>query len=335
MESVSASEPIAPALDLLDQRLVQALEVDGRAPFARLASVLGVSDQTVIRRYRRLRGDGLLRVVGLPVGPRVGLLESWLRVQCTPDAAVAVADALARRPDIAWVTLNSGGTEVNCVTRARSREDRDTLLLQKLPRTQRVTAVSAHSVLRVFSGGPDHRGTHLLTAEQIAALAPVVHPTTDRVPLDAADRALFAALTQDGRASYAELARATGLSESTVRRRAEQLRDCGALYYDVEIDNTLLGYQSAAVLWATVAPADLAAVGAALAEHPEVAYAAAVTGPASLVAVLVCSDNEALYEYLTGRLGALPAIQRVELTQVIRQVKRAGMRLEGHRLVEP
>lgn len=92
-------------LDDLDRAIVQALMVDGRAAFSRIAEVLGVSDQTVIRRYRRLRTAGVLRVLGLPVGHRVGLYESWLRIQCTPDAAVAVADALARRPDIAWVTL--------------------------------------------------------------------------------------------------------------------------------------------------------------------------------------------------------------------------------------
>lgn len=325
-------------LDELDHQLVQALLIDGRAAFSRIAAVLGVSDQTVIRRYRRLRTAGLLRVVGLPVGHRVGLLESWLRVQCTPDAAVAVADALARRPDISWVTLNSGGTEVNCVTRARSREDRDLLLLHKLPRTQRVTAVTAHTVLRVFIGGPARwLGVNRLTEQQVADLEHPAHSAGGggQVQLDETDLALFAALARDGRTGYPELARATGLSESTARRRLEHLHELGALFFDVEIDPALLGYPTQATLWATVAPAGLAAAGAALAAHPGVPFAAAVTGSANLVAVVLCRDTDELYEFLTARLGSLPAIQQVELTPVIRTVKRAGLLTDGHRLVDP
>src|SRR3954467_13360551 len=98
----SAADPTVQPFDRLDRQLVDALMVDGRAPFSRLAEVLGVSDQTVTRRYRRLRGEGLLRVIGLPIGMRVGLYQSQVRVQCVPGAAGAIADALARRPDIAW-----------------------------------------------------------------------------------------------------------------------------------------------------------------------------------------------------------------------------------------
>ena len=42
-------------LDALDLKLLHALQIDGRAPFSRIAEVLGVSDQTVARRFRRLR----------------------------------------------------------------------------------------------------------------------------------------------------------------------------------------------------------------------------------------------------------------------------------------
>lgn len=330
-------------MDPLDRSLVQALTIDGRASFSRLAEVLEVSDQTVVRRYRRLRTTGLVRVVGLPLGSRVGLFESWLRVQCAPDAALPVAEALARRPDIAWVTLNSGGTEVHCMTRARTRKDRDVLLLEKLPRTRRVTGISAHTILRKFFGGPDSwAGLDVLRPDQIAALArPPAAPGPERdlpdVPyvLDAAELALLAVLGRDGRAGYPELARATGLSESTARRRLERLRDAGAVFFDVEFVPVLFGYEAEATLVLTVPPARLAQVGAALAGHREVAFAAAVTGAASLMAVVVCRDTDALYTYLTERIGAVDGVGHVEVIPALRSVKRAGMLVEDGRLVDP
>lgn len=324
-------------LDAFDRSLIQALTIDGRAPFSRLAEVLEVSDQTVVRRYRRLRTTGLIRVVGLPLGSRVGLFESWLRIQCAPDAALPVAEALARRPDIAWVNLNAGGTEIHCMTRARTRRDRDTLLLEKLPSTRRVTGISAHTILRKFFGGPDAwAGMDLLRPGQIAALErPAVEPGPQRYALDEPELALLAVLGRDGRAGYPELARAAGLSESTTRRRLERLRELGAIFFDVEFTPSLLGYEAEATLVLTVPPARLAQVGTALAGHREVAFAAAMTGAASLMAVVVCRDTDELYTYLTERIGAVEGVGQVEVIPVLRSVKRAGMLVEDGRLVDP
>ncbi len=52
-------------IDDLDRALVHALQIDGRAPFRRVAAVLGVADQTIARRYARLRRAGLLQMVGV------------------------------------------------------------------------------------------------------------------------------------------------------------------------------------------------------------------------------------------------------------------------------
>ncbi|MFI1454908.1 Lrp/AsnC family transcriptional regulator [Streptomyces roseus] len=333
--------PVQP--DELDRGLMEALMIDGRAAFSKIAEVLEVSDQTVVRRYRRLRTSGLLRVIGLPLGNRVGLFESWLRVQCAPDAALSVAGALARRPDISWVKLGSGGTEINCLTKARTRQDRDGLLLDKLPRTRRVTGVSAHTILRVYYGGPSGWcGLDVLRPDQVEALGqatarpPVVHgQEQERYALDEAEQAMLAVLAQDGRAGYPELARASGLSESTARRRLDRLRELRALYFDLELVPSALGFDAEATLLLTAAPARLAEAGAALAGHPEVPFAAAVTGTANLMAAVVCRDTDALYTYLTERIGAVPGIRHVEVIPTLRNIKRAGMLVEGGRLVDP
>ncbi|MFF7547168.1 AsnC family protein [Streptomyces canus] len=54
----------SPSPDALDPKLPHALQVDGRAPFSRIAEILGVSDQTVVRRFRKLRNTAGLRIVG-------------------------------------------------------------------------------------------------------------------------------------------------------------------------------------------------------------------------------------------------------------------------------
>ncbi len=160
-------------LDQPDRQLIRALQLDPRAPFSRIAEILGVSEQTVARRYRKLRGDGYLRVMGL-VSPRgVGVTEWLVRIGCRPGGARRLADALARREDVSWVTLSSGGSEIVCAVRPLSQRQSDELLLQRLPATSQVLSVATHAVLHRFAGREADWAGYVdeLTDEQVTQLA--------------------------------------------------------------------------------------------------------------------------------------------------------------------
>ena len=318
-------------VDDLDRQLAQCLGVDGRASFSAIAEVLGVSDQTVARRYRRLRSAGVLRVVGLRY-PKSGYASWFLRLRCVPGSGETIAAALARRHDTAWVQLLSGDTEVLCSLRGDGSEGSESLLA-RLPRSGRIVEVTAYSRLHVFTGGPDALGfIDVLPPERVAPLrdpvrGPGYHsPAGPQEQAEASDldTALLSALEVDGRTPYADLAAATGWSETSVRRRMDQLRELGLVYFDLELDMPTFGFRSSAWLWMSVPPSHLADVGAALAKYPEVAYATATTGPANLAACVVCRDEASLYEFLTARVGALPGVERVETSPVIRTVKQAS-----------
>jgi DNA-binding Lrp family transcriptional regulator len=308
-------------VDELDMQLAQCLGVDGRASFASIAEILGVSDQTVARRYRRLRSTGLLRVVGLRAKNKTGQQGWFLRMRCVPGSGEAIAAALARRPDTAWIQLLSGDTEVLCTLRGDGRYDGDSLLA-KLPRSARIVEVTAYSLLHIYAGGPGALGfIAVLPRHRIEPLRPPARG--GQVELGDLDVALFQALAMDGRTPYADLATATGWSESSVRRRMDQLREAGVLYFDIEMDVAAFGLRSTTWLWMSVAPAQLAAAGEALSKFSEVAYAAATTGPANLAVCAVCRDESEFYEFLTAKAGSLPGVERVETAPVIRTFKQA------------
>jgi DNA-binding Lrp family transcriptional regulator len=314
--------------DLLDTQLLHALQLDGRAPFSTIAEVLGVSDQTIARRYSRLHDARRLRVRGLSDAQRLRDTRWIVRVQCTPNAAAAAADALARRPDTSWISLTSGGTEIVCVVRTASGEQDNRLLLQTLPRNRFVVAMTAHCVLHTFFGDPAGLINKLgsLSKAQVARLRrPPVIDADGPVSLSAVDRKLLALLEHDGRATFAELAAATDASQTTVRRRIAELRANGTLYFDVDFDQALLDLHVRAMVWLSVAPSRLAAVGEALSGHPETAYVAATTGASNLYASVVCADTAALYTYLTTRIARLTGIERIETVPIVRSVKRSGL----------
>ncbi|HEY7430126.1 MAG TPA: AsnC family transcriptional regulator [Streptosporangiaceae bacterium] len=334
----------AVSIDQLDRQIIHALIVDGRAPFSRIAAVVGVSEQTVARRYRRMHAAGIVRVAGLPDSQRFGQSDWVVRLQCVPDAAAGVASALARRADTTWVSLMSGGTEISCVVKPAGSHSRHDLLLRQLPGSRRIVSISAQSILHVFRGGASHwpGASKALTPEQEAMLAtapgvpgPPAAAPYPRSELGPEDRILLAELARDGRASYAEIASAVHWHESTVRRRVEELRAAGILYLDVDIDASAFGINTHAGLYLSVAPARLADAGGAIAQHPEVPFVAATSGKSNLIATVLCRDDYDLYRYLTERIAGLDGVTALEAALIIRTAKRAAAVLEPERSSEP
>lgn len=316
------------SLDLADRQIIHALTAVPRASFRTIADVVGISDQTAARRYRRLRESAGLRVLGMVRGDRAGWMDWLVRLQTTPGSADAIADALARRPDTRWVRLFSGGTEIVCVLQARTAEQRNTLFLRGLPGSRRVVQISAHANLHTFSPVVWAGMANALSPAQLAKLgAPALSPpdaVSSQATLQAGDDLLLAELAQDGRASNAALAAATHWHESTVRRRIAELCEAGLLYFDVDMDDSLLGIGVSVMLWLSVEPARLDETGRTLAGHAQIPFVAALTGPSNLVASAVFTDTQRLYEYLTGPLARLPGVRSVETAPSIGTLKRAG-----------
>ena len=320
-----------------------------------LAAALGVSDQTIARRYRRLVEAADLRVTGLIHGPRAGWVDWIVRLQVAPGSAQRIADSLAQRPDTRWVRLYSGGTEIVCTLQARTPEQRNALFLRGLPGSRHVTGITAQSILHVFSPVAYVTHTRSLSPDQLAALTeatpeqqlerhetPAISPDQAWIPspdtetqLRPEDDPLLAELTRDGRTPVADLAAATHWHESTVRRRIEELRKAGLLYFDVDVDESVLGISANVMLWLKIDPASLEPAGRALAAHPEIPFAGATTGTTNLAASALFRDTRDLYAYLTTRLADLPGLQSVESAPIIGTVKRTARNSNSSSRTDP
>ncbi|MEV6392620.1 Lrp/AsnC family transcriptional regulator [Nocardia xishanensis] len=309
------------AFDAVDLGLLHALQVDGRAPFSRIARVLSVSDRTVARRFARLAATGAVRVTGVTDSGRIGGAEWVVRLRVRPHRADELAHALAARPDTAWVTVLSSGAEIVCVFRTAAAESAP---LSALARHSDILGVDAQRMVRHLTRRRWSGRTSALDDDQVAALRPAQPVASAPVALGDLDRRMLPRLAADGRIGYPNLAGALGWSESAVRRRLDELRRARVLGFDVEVDAALLGYSFQCVLWLTVAPHHLATVGAALIESPEIAFAGAITGPHNIIAVAVCRDADAVFDYVVDRVGALPGVTRLDTAAVARYAKRAA-----------
>jgi DNA-binding Lrp family transcriptional regulator len=133
-----------------------------------------------------------------------------------------------------------------------------------------------------------------------------------------------------------------GLPAGVIVDRSRQRRlligaDLGraVLYLDLDLATPLLGFPLTAYLWLRVEPASLVAAGTELAGHEEVPFVAAVSGPANLVAMVICRDTEALYQYVATRISAIAGVRELEVSPTLRRIKQAGSRMNGLRLIPP
>ena len=314
-----------------DIRIIRALLIDPRVPFATVATALGLSEPTVSRRYSRMRRMRVLRVTGIVDPGTLGQSQWLVRLRCRPGSGAAIAESLAHREDVSWVALTAAGAEVTCAVRSRTQAQRDDLLGHKLPRAAAVLDLETSVLLHKFLGGRARYWAALdgtLTPQQEAQLGSTGNPFTEApivvTPPQEHHEKLLSALASDGRASLVDLASAAGLTPGRASRRLQVLIASHVVHIHVELAPIALGYRARANLWLRVHPAEVKSVGRALATMPEVGFCAATSGRNNLHAEIHCHDLDELFEFTSDRVGTLPGVQSAEVSLIHRHIKQAG-----------
>lgn len=139
--------------------------------------------------------------------------------------------------------------------------------------------------------------------------------------LDAMDNKILNMLQLNGRASYREIARELGVSEGTVRSRANRLQREGILTIAAIADPFKLGYSVMVFILIKVQVGKRQSVIDELTPWEEITYISSCTGRADLYVQLVCRDHDHLWQILTDRLPAVDGITDAETFQEIKMHK--------------
>jgi len=139
----------------------------------------------------------------------------------------------------------------------------------------------------------------------------------------ATDRAFIRLLQQNARMSYAELSRAAGIPESTVRRRMDRLQQRGVIEFSMLADPARLGYDLRALIGLKIELRRLDEIAATLNALDEVTFAGFVTGNFDIIIQIVVRSQEALVEFLTVTLAKVDGVKSTETFVMPYEIKRA------------
>ena len=322
------------AVDELDLALVNALQLRPRAPWSLLGQTLGISPVTAARRWRRLSEAGIAWVTayGLPHPEDRGCV-AYLDLDCAPDRLRQIADDLAEDPHVMSIEHQSQGCDLAVTAAFTDLAMVSRYTTERLGRLPGVHAVRAHLSTCFYAEGIRWRLDSLDPAQRVELYDE--HPPGNgpaprvRAEVREEDRELLIRLGVDGRLDQAELAAATGLSPSTLRRRLDRMAATDTIRFRCEIAARDAGRPVLATFRAHL-PADrLDEVGPQLARLPEIRLCVSVTGTHNLI-LSVWQRSLADVQRLEAALARrFPDLRVAERRVSLRTVKRMGRILDA------
>lgn len=142
--------------------------------------------------------------------------------------------------------------------------------------------------------------------------------------MDKIDKKILAELQQNGRLSLTELAEKIGLSLSPCHRRVRALEESGVIRgYRAQLEPALIGLQFATIVLVTLRDGDKASVSAfeeAVIEIPQIVQAQRLFGDPDYMLHVVTKDLLSFQKLYDERLSAMPNVQRLISTMVMKNV---------------
>lgn len=300
--------PDLPPLDEADRRLIELLCEDGRMSGRDIAQRSGLSEANVSRRLARLVDEGSVRIVAMVPADLLGLhMRTILLLRCKGDPA-ASAERLAKFQHVHWCGSTFGEFDIVMYAVLRDAQHLIDFVDQVFAGDPNLESLVMCPVLDYYAPKNHHEVTEGLTEARHRGRRG--KPLSES--LDTIDRLLIHALQANGRASFAELAEASGISATSAADRFRRLVSDGVV--------TILTLPSPARIGNLVRVTACLSVKGPIRKVLEEAAAipgslwpCATAGPFGVVMDFACPD-EAAMNRMRGRLMEVPGVSAVSLS---------------------
>ena len=157
-------------------KLLKLLNKNARIAPADMATMLGLSEEEVLREIAEMERDGLIRgykaVIDWDQLDNT-YVSAIIELKVTPKAGFGFEDVAAKvmkYPEVESVYLMSGVYDLNVVVKGKSLQDVANFVAKELSAMESVTSTATHFVMRrykeldveLLGSGKDERGSYLL-----------------------------------------------------------------------------------------------------------------------------------------------------------------------------
>jgi Lrp/AsnC family transcriptional regulator for asnA, asnC and gidA len=281
----------------------------------------------------RLRENGVLRIIGLLDPAATGFpVYAMIGIRVKPGVVREVGRRLAAMGCVAYVGYTTGRFDIITEAMLESNEALHIFLVESLGSISGINSVEAFNVLAfdkfnymwdLPDPSQDWREKRRAPSENGLAAAKATRNASEGrraagpADLDALDRQILRLLRDDGRRPNADIARAVGVSEPTVRKRLDRLRESGVLRVIGLLDPAATGFPVDVLIGIQITAGLAWEVGRRLAAMDCVAFVGYTTGRYNIVIEAVFADNRDLLDFLGDTLGTIEGISATETFNVL------------------
>jgi Lrp/AsnC family transcriptional regulator for asnA, asnC and gidA len=102
-----------PILDDTDRKLISHLQEDGRMSFVKLATLMGVTEGTIRRKYKKLVKEGALKITAISNPYAIGFdAPAFIGINVERRLLENVAEKLSKMPEVQFVAVTTGTYEI-------------------------------------------------------------------------------------------------------------------------------------------------------------------------------------------------------------------------------
>jgi DNA-binding Lrp family transcriptional regulator len=318
-----------------DSELIGALQVGPRATWTDIGEALGISGITAARRWQRISASGVAWVTAAPgMSRRAEQCVAYVEVDCLPGKRIEVAAELARHELVVTVEIITGTADIMLTIAAANLHTLSHYLLDHLGAMESVLKTRARIATKIYTEGSAWRLVELpedaIRVLERSRLKPEMDRADEAVSMTPDMQRIAGLLTVNGRASYAELAAATGLSPTTVRRHVDNLLRSGMLLPRTDLAAELSRSPVQVYLWADAPVDGLPVTARTISQIRQVRLCATVSSAPSLLLCAWLRTVEEVHRLELAIANRLPQVRIIDRLVVLRTVKRMGRLLDTH-----
>lgn len=308
----------------LDLEIVNALQINPRAEWNRIADALDLSGPTVARRWAFLAEEGLAWITPSP-GQRY-LSAGWsafIQLSSLPGESEALIQRLCAEPAFGTVSMVTGSHDVFLDCFASSHEELMDIVTGSFPGLPGITHRDVVFVTKLYRQASEWRsGT--LEPGRARLVSTESKPAPTGYSPDRLDALLLKELAVDGRASWADLGAACGVSPQTARRRVERFLASGYITLRCDASSAVNRGLREMTLMLNIPALYVDDVGRYFAAQPNCRLCAQVLGAQNLVVTLWVRDYLEAQAFERELAERAPGSSVISRQAVVRTYKRLG-----------
>ena len=138
------------SIDEIDQRIIDALQLDGRRPFTKLAAELGISEASVRQRVANLINTRVMQIVAITNPVKLGFSHaSMIGIRVSGDRLIEVANEISAFEEVIYLIICAGSFDLLAEVVCRDNDHLLSFLTEKLYKVPGVQQTETYMYLRV------------------------------------------------------------------------------------------------------------------------------------------------------------------------------------------